>query len=200
MNHALQVNVRKCSGRRNPNLQEPLEVLGRVLYRAKIGDRATLEQFRFWVVGSLAGRDQSTAVHIAPFIVAGLVLALACARPLNTMGLGEETARALGTNIALTRTVTAVAITLLCGSATAACGPIGFIGLVVPLLVRTVTGPDQRWLIPYSAVIGPVVLLTGDVVGRIIARPAEVQVGIMTAAIGGPVFVLLVRRIRIAQL
>jgi iron complex transport system permease protein len=89
---------------------------------------------------------------------------------------------------------------MLCGAATAACGPIGFVGLVVPLAARVITGPDQRWLLPYSAVLGPVVLLTCDIVGRIIARPGEVQVGIMTAALGGPAFVFLVRRVRMAQL
>jgi iron complex transport system permease protein len=163
-------------------------------------DRQTLDQFRFWAVGSLAGRDATVMVQVVPFIVVGLVVGLACARPLNAMGLGEETARALGTHVGWTRAMTALAVTLLCGAAVAACGPIGFIGLVVPLAARTITGPDQRWLIPYSALLGPIVLLACDVVGRVIARPGEVQVGIMTAAIGGPAFVLLVRRVRLAQL
>jgi iron complex transport system permease protein len=163
-------------------------------------DRQTLDQYRFWAVGSLSGRDEAIMVQVAPFIVVGLLVALACARPLNTLGLGEETARALGTNIGWTRAATALAVTLLCGAATAACGPIGFIGLVVPLAARVITGPDQRWLLPYSAVLGPVVLLSCDIVGRVIARPGEVQVGIMTAAIGGPAFVVLVRRVRMAQL
>lgn len=163
-------------------------------------DRQTLDQFRFWAVGSLAGRDLDTVAQVAPFIIVGLVLALAAARPLNTLGLGEDTARALGTNIGFTRALTALGVTLLCGAATAAVGPIAFIGLVVPLAARMITGPDQRWLIPMSAVLGPIVLVACDVVGRVIARPGEVQVGIMTAAIGGPTFVLLVRRVRMAQL
>ncbi len=175
-------------------------LLGALTSAVVLLDQATLDQFRFWVVGSLAGRDQDVLVQVLPFIVVGLVVGLGCARPLNALGLGEETARALGTRVGWTRAATALSVTLLCGAATAACGPIGFIGLVVPLAARAVVGPDQRWLLPYSAVIGPIVLLVCDVVGRVIARPSEVQVGIMTAAIGGPAFVLLVRRVRMAQL
>jgi iron complex transport system permease protein len=163
-------------------------------------DQQALDQYRFWAVGSLAGRDESTLFDVLPFIAVGLMLSLALARPLNTLGLGEETARALGTRVGWTRVWTAVAVTLLCGAATAACGPIGFIGLVVPLAARAICGPDQRWLVPYSAVLGPVVLLSCDIAGRVVARPSEVQVGIMTAAIGGPAFVILVRRVRMAQL
>ncbi len=175
-------------------------LLGALTSAVVLLDQATLDQFRFWVVGSLAGRDQDVLVQVLPFIVVGLVVGLGCARPLNALGLGEDTARALGTRVGWTRAATALSVTLLCGAATAACGPIGFIGLVVPLAARAVVGPDQRWLLPYSAVIGPIVLLVCDVVGRVIARPSEVQVGIMTAAIGGPAFVLLVRRVRMAQL
>lgn len=175
-------------------------LLGALTSAVLVLDQQTLDQYRFWVVGSLAGRDMSTLFGVLPFIVVGLVLALGCARPLNSLGLGEDTARALGTRVGWTRAATALGVTLLCGAATAACGPIAFIGLVVPLAARSFTGPDQRWLIPYSAVLGPVVLLTCDIVGRVIARPSEVQVGIMTAAIGGPVFVMLVRRVRMAQL
>lgn len=163
-------------------------------------DQQTLDQYRFWAVGSLSGRDETVMMQVLPFIVVGLVVGLACARPLNALGLGEEAARSLGTRVGWTRIATAVSVTLLCGAATAACGPIGFIGLVVPLAARAIVGPDQRWLLPYSAVLGPFVILVCDVVGRVIARPGEVQVGIMTAAIGGPAFVVLVRRVRMAQL
>lgn len=163
-------------------------------------DQRTLDQFRFWVVGSLAGRDQDVLVQVVPFIAVGLVVALCCARPLDALSLGEDAARALGTRVGWARTGTALAVTLLCGAATAACGPIGFVGLVVPLAARSVVGPDHRWLVPYSAVLGATVLLGCDVVGRVVGRPSEVQVGIMTAALGGPAFVLLVRRVRMAQL
>ena len=163
-------------------------------------DQATLDQFRFWIVGSLAGRDASIASQLTPFIAVGLVLAFGVTRQLNALALGEEAARALGTKVGLTRAVSVLAITLLCGAAVAAAGPIGFVGLVVPHVVRSWFGPDQRWLVPACALAGPVLLLSCDVVGRIIARPGEVQVGIMTAAIGGPAFVILVRRTRMAQL
>jgi iron complex transport system permease protein len=163
-------------------------------------DRATLDQFRFWAVGSIAGRDTSVAGQVWPFIAAGLLVAIGAARQLNALALGEDAARALGTKVGLTRTASVVGVTLLCGAAVAACGPIGFVGLVVPHMVRVWFGPDQRWIIPASALAGPVLLLFCDVVGRIIARPGEVQVGIMTAALGGPAFVLLVRRTRMAQL
>lgn len=163
-------------------------------------DRGSLDRYRFWAVGSLAGRDGAVLARVTPFLLVGLLLALALTRPLNAMALGEDAARALGTDVGATRAATAVAVTLLAGAATAACGPIGFIGLTVPHAARAVCGPDQRWLIPYSALLGPIVLLGCDVLGRVIARPAEVQVGIVTAALGGPVFVLLVRRARMSKL
>jgi iron complex transport system permease protein len=163
-------------------------------------DEATLDRFRFWAVGSLAGRDGDVAGQVAVFIAVGLVVAVGLARQLNALALGEETARALGTHVGVTRALSVLAITLLCGSAVAAAGPIGFIGLVVPHVVRTWFGPDQRWLLPGSAFAGAALLLSCDTLGRVIARPGEIQAGIMTAAIGGPVFVMLVRRTRMAQL
>ncbi len=175
-------------------------LLGSLTGAVVLVDQATLDAFRFWAVGSLAGRDLSVVAQLGPFVAAGLLLALAVARPLNAVALGEEAAAALGTSLGRTRALTALAVVLLCGSATAAAGPIIFIGLVVPHVVRMFFGPDQRWLLPACAVAGPVVLLIGDVAGRVLARPGEVQVGIMTALVGGPVFVALVRRTRLAQL
>jgi iron complex transport system permease protein len=175
-------------------------LLGALTSALVLLDQQTLDQYRFWVVGSLAGRDHDVLMQVLPFIAIGLVVGLGCARPLNALGLGEDTARALGTRVGWTRAATAMAVTLLCGAATAACGPIAFVGLVVPLGARAVVGPDQRWLLPFSAFLGPILLVTCDTVGRVVARPSEVQVGIMTAALGGPAFVLLVRRVRMAQL
>lgn len=163
-------------------------------------DQDTLDAFRFWTVGSLAGRDLSVASQLSPFVLVGLLLALGLTRSLNAVALGEEAARALGTRLGRTRALAAVAIVLLCGAATAAAGPIIFVGLVVPHVVRLFFGPDQRWLMPACAVAGPIVLLAGDVLGRVVAPPGEVQVGIMTAALGGPAFVLLVRRSKLAEL
>lgn len=163
-------------------------------------DQATLDQFRFWAVGSLAGRGTEVGGQVAPFMLVGVVLALGAARQLNAMALGEDAAKSLGTRIALTRVISVLGITLLCGSAVAAAGPIGFVGLVVPHAARVWFGPDQRWLLPASGLAGAALLLFCDTIGRIVARPGEVQVGIMTAAIGGPAFILLVRRTRMAQL
>ncbi|MEU8623026.1 iron chelate uptake ABC transporter family permease subunit [Streptomyces sp. NPDC048623] len=163
-------------------------------------DSAALDRLRFWTVGSLADANADTVRRVAPFILVGAVLALLIARPLNAMELGDDTARALGAHLDRTRIIAMVAVTLLCGAATAACGPIVFVGLMVPYMVRSVTGPDMRWILPYAAVLAPVLLLGSDIVGRVVARPAELQVGIVTALVGGPVFIRLVRRKRMAQL
>ncbi|OIJ64536.1 FecCD family ABC transporter permease [Streptomyces mangrovisoli] len=170
------------------------------LQAVMITDDAALGKMRFWTVGSLATATDTTILQVLPFLGAGMVLALLLARPLNAVEMGDDTARALGANLNRTRALSMLAATLLCGAATAACGPIVFVGLMVPHVVRSFTGPDLRWILPYAAVLSPVLLLGSDVVGRIVARPAELQVGVVTAVIGGPVFILLVRRRRTAQL
>ena len=138
--------------------------------------------------------------QVLPFLVIGVLIALASTPGLNVMSLGDDVARSLGTNIALTRTVGIVAITLLTGAATAACGPIAFIGLVVPHIARVVTGPDYRWLVPYAGLMGGVMLLVADVIGRVVVRPGELQVGIVLALFGAPFFIALVRRRKLASL
>lgn len=163
-------------------------------------DTAALDKMRFWTVGSLATATMKTVEQVAPFLIAGALLALALARPLNAVALGDDQARALGARLTRTRVLAMAAVTLLCGAATAACGPIVYVGLMVPHAVRAITGPDLRWILPYSAVLSPVLLLGADIVGRIAARPGELQVGIVTALIGGPVFIHLVRRRKMAQL
>jgi len=165
-----------------------------------VSDQRTLDSFRFWVVGALAGRGADVAWQVAPFIAIGLVLAIANAPALNLLGLGEDVARGLGQRIWPARVVGLTAITLLCGAATAACGPIAFVGLVVPHAVRAVTGPDHRWLIPCSVLLGAALLLSADVLGRVVARPGELQVGIVLALVGAPFFIALVRRRRTASL
>jgi iron complex transport system permease protein len=165
-----------------------------------IRERTALDAFRFWIVGALAGRDAEVVVQVAPFVVVGLVLALLNAPALNVLGLGEDVARGLGQRVWLARGTGLAAITLLTGAATAACGPIAFVGLVVPHVARAVTGPDHRWLVPYSALLGVVFLLLADVLGRVVARPGELQVGIVLAVVGTPFFLVLVRRRRLVQL
>jgi iron complex transport system permease protein len=163
-------------------------------------DIATLDQFRFWAVGSLAGRDADVVRQVAPFIVTGALLALVSGRLLNALSLGEDVARSLGQRVGVARALSLVAVVLLCGASTAAAGPIAFVGLVVPHVARAVTGPDYRWVLPYSAIFGAVLLLGADTIGRVIARPGEVQVGIVTALVGAPFFIALVRRRKLAEL
>ncbi|MEN8653165.1 iron chelate uptake ABC transporter family permease subunit [Streptomyces sp. 21So2-11] len=163
-------------------------------------DSAALDRLRFWTVGSLASANAEVIGKVWPFIAAGVLLALLIARPLNAMEMGDDAARSLGAHLTRTRVLAMLSVTLLCGAATAACGPIIFVGLMVPHLVRAITGPDIRWILPYAAVLAPVLLLGSDVVGRVVTRPAELQVGIVTALVGGPVFIHLVRRRKMAQL
>ncbi|MEU5319526.1 iron chelate uptake ABC transporter family permease subunit [Streptomyces sp. NPDC021056] len=170
------------------------------LQAVMITNEAALGKMRFWTVGSLSSASESTILQVLPFLTAGTLLALALARPLNAMEMGDDTAKALGANLNRTRALSMLAATVLCGAATAACGPIVFVGLMVPHVVRSFTGPDLRWIMPYATVLSPVLLLGADVIGRIVARPSELQVGIVTAILGGPVFIFLVRRRRTAQL
>ncbi|MGW2308517.1 FecCD family ABC transporter permease [Actinomadura luteofluorescens] len=157
-------------------------------------DTASLDRMRFWTVGSLASAQGYTVVRVAPFVLAGLVAALLLARPLNAMAMGEDAARSLGAHPGRVRIAAIVTVTLLCGAATAACGPIIFVGLMVPHLVRALTGPDLRRLIPYCAVLSPALMLAADVFGRVIVRPSELQVGVVMVVAGGPVFLYFVRR------
>jgi len=170
------------------------------LQAVMITDQAALGKMRFWTVGSLTSASESTILQVLPFLAGGTILALALARPLNAMEMGDDTARALGAHLNRTRALSMLAAVVLCGAATAACGPIVFVGLMVPHVVRSFTGPDLRWILPYAAILSPVLLLGADVIGRVVARPSELQVGIVTAIIGGPVFIFLVRRRRTAQL
>ena len=163
-------------------------------------DLATLNVLRFWLVGSLAGRSLTVAGQVWPFIAAGTVAALVSGRLLNGLSLGDEVAQSLGIRLARARVFVGMSAVVLAGAATAAAGPIVFIGLTIPHLARAITGPDYRWVLPYSAVLAPALLLGSDVIGRVVARPAELQVGIVTALIGGPFFVALVRRRRLAEL
>ncbi|WOC12984.1 FecCD family ABC transporter permease [Gordonia sp. MP11Mi] len=156
-------------------------------------DTASLDAWRFWQVGSTEGRGWDVIVATLPFIVPGLILAVASGFYLNILSLGDDIAHALGTRVRQARIVGIVGITLLVGAATAACGPIVFLGLVAPHVARFITGPDYRWIVPYSALIGGLLLVGSDVIGRVIARPGEVQAGIILAAIGAPFFIVLVQ-------
>jgi iron complex transport system permease protein len=171
-----------------------------IIYGIVLTDTKLLQQYNFWSVGALGGRGRTQLETAAPFILAGLVIALLLARSLNALALGDDSARALGARVARTRIAGAVAVVLLCGSATAAAGPMYFLGLTVPHTARAICGPDQRWVLTYSAVLGAALLLISDVVGRVIVRPGELQAGVVLAVIGTPVFIALVRGKRIAAL
>ncbi|WEK06822.1 MAG: iron ABC transporter permease [Candidatus Devosia phytovorans] len=155
---------------------------------------------RSWQIGGVGGATLDRILPVLPFILIGLAISLLSARRLNSLALGDELAAGLGENVAWTRFVAAFGAILLCGATTAACGPIGFVGLVVPHFCRLQFGSNYRWLLPFSAVGGGVLLLGADIIGRIIARPAELDVGILTAFIGAPFFVWMVRRHRLREL
>ncbi len=174
--------------------------IGAVTGMVLISHEPTFLRFRYWTVGSLQGRGMDVLFAVLPFIAVGLVLALLLARPLNAIALGEDAARGLGANIALSRVGAAAAVVLLAGAATAAAGPIAFVGLAAPHIVRAITGPDHRMLLPAVLVVAPAVLLTADLAGRVAVAPAELQTGIAAAVLGGPLFVALVRSRRMASL
>ena len=159
-----------------------------------LADRKTMESFRFWQVGTIGGRGFDVLLTGLPFLVVGALLALTGARLLNTLALGEDLARGLGRRTTRDRLVIALAIVLLAGTATALAGPIAFVGLVVPHVVRSLVGPDYARVLTFSMLAGAALVVVADTVGRIVLPPSEVQVGVMAAAVGVPVFIALIRR------
>ncbi len=157
-------------------------------------DQKSLNALRFWNAGSVAGVGFDVIWPVSGFIGVGLVLALSTLPSLNLLNLGDDVARGLGVNIVLSRAVGIVAVTLLAGAATAACGPIAFLGLMVAHVARYLTGPDYRWLVPYAGLLGAVVLLVCDIVGRLVVRPGELEPGVVVALLGAPFFAVLVWR------
>lgn len=163
-------------------------------------DPQVLNRYRFWSSGSLAGQDTSTILQVLPFLAAGGALALSLAPALNNLALGDDVAASLGRRLRLIRAQGVAAVILLTGAAVAVAGPILFVGLVVPHAVRALIGPDQRWLLPLTAVLAPCLLLAADIAGRVVARPQEIDVGLVAAFLGAPFFIALVRRRRLAEL
>lgn len=152
------------------------------------------DYLRFWDVGSLAGRPVAIAAAVAPFIAVGVGLAAVVARSLNAVALGDDLARALGTDLTRTRVLALCSVVLLAGAGTAAVGPIGFVGLMIPHLARWVVGPDQRWILAFTVICAPILMLGADIVGRLVVRPGELRVGIVTAFLGAPVLIWFVRK------
>lgn len=156
--------------------------------------------FRLWQIGGVGGASFDRIGQVLPFLVVGFVICLVSAKALNSLALGEELAAGLGERVALARGTAALGAVVLCGAATAVAGPIAFVGLVVPHACRLLAGVDHRWLLPFSALLGAALLTAADVAGRVVARPAEVDVGIVTALIGAPFFIWIVHRQKVRAL
>lgn len=171
-------------------------ILGSIASTLVLLDASTLDEYRFWLVGSLAGRGTSTLTAVAPVIVVGIVLAVACSRLLDALALGDDAAQALGVELRRARILAGAAVIVLTGAAVAAAGPIAFVGLAVPHAARALSGPRASWLLPFSGALGAVLLVTADVLGRIVSRPSELQAGVVTALVGAPVALLLIARAR----
>jgi iron complex transport system permease protein len=156
-------------------------------------NQRTLEEIRFWLAGSVAGRDLNLLLQVLPYILVGLVLSLAIARQVTTLSLGDDVAAGLGQRTGWVKGLAAIGVVLLAGSAVAIAGPIGFVGLVIPHIVRFFVGVDYRWILPYSIIFGAILLVSADIAARLVLRPQEIPVGIMTAFVGAPFFIYLAR-------
>jgi iron complex transport system permease protein len=174
-------------------------LLGALTNAILLADSVTFAEYRFWAVGSLVGRA-ADLLPLLPFLVTGALLAVALGPSLNVLSLGDDAARSLGQRVGLTRAVAATAVVLLVGAAVAVAGPIGFVGLIVPHVARAITGPDYRWVLPFSVLLAPILLISADIIGRVVARPAEIEVSIVTAIIGTPFLVALVRQRNFTEL
>lgn len=159
-----------------------------------------MESFRFWQIGGVGGATWDRITIVLPFLIAGTLICFVSARGMNSLALGDDIAAGLGANIARTRMFAAVGSIVLAGAATAIAGPIAFVGLVVPHVARILIGTDHRWMLPFAALGGAGLLVGADIIGRIIARPQEVEVGIVAALIGAPVLIWLVRGQKMREL
>lgn len=169
-------------------------VLDGIGFVVRLRNPRAFDNMRFWDAGALDGRSLEVAAAISPFIALGAALCVIVSRSLNVTALGEDLAKSMGGNVARTQALSLIAVTLLAGAATAGAGPIGFVGLMVPHAVRRFTGPDWRWILAYACFVAPALLLGADIVGRVIIRPAELPAGIVTAFLGAPVLIWLIRR------
>jgi iron complex transport system permease protein len=155
---------------------------------------------RSWQIGGVGGATIEAITTVLPFLAVGALICFGCARALNSLALGDELAAGLGERVAYVRALASLGAVLLCGAATAVAGPLAFVGLVIPHLCRLLVGVDHRWLLPFSALTGAALLTVSDIVGRIIARPEEIDVGIITALVGAPFFIYIVRRQKVREL
>ncbi|MDJ1115216.1 FecCD family ABC transporter permease [Microbacterium dauci] len=159
-----------------------------------------MDEFRYWQIGNVGRASWETMAVVAPVLLIGALVAILCASALNALALGDDLAVGLGVHVGRIRLIAAIAGVALCAAVTAVAGPIGFVGLMVPHIVRMVSGPDQRWLLPLSAVGGAILLVLADTIGRVIGFPSEVEAGIVTAFLGAPVLIVIARRTRLKGL
>lgn len=162
-------------------------------------DQGTLDSARFWLAGALGGRTLEAFATVAPLMVTALLIGVGLGRSLNTMGLGRDVAIALGQQPRKLLVVATVTVVLLAAGAVACAGPVGFVGLAVPHMIRGLMGPDYRWILPACLPAGAALLLFADVLGRVIAAPGEVEAGVITTIIGAPFLVYIVRKARLAR-
>ena len=175
-------------------------VLGALVSTIMLPDDRVFQAFRFWQVGSIGSATWDNISLISPFLIMGFIISMFISRYLNNLALGDEAATALGTNVVITRSVGALASVLLCGATTALAGPIGFVGLIVPHLIRLIYGSEMEKILPLSFLGSGILLLVSDLIGRIIGSPGETEVGIITAVLGAPVFIFAIRKGRVKSL
>ena len=175
-------------------------VLGSLVSTIMLPNNRVMEAFRFWQVGSIGSATWENIMLISPFLIVGFVISMFISGYLNNLALGDEAATALGTNVVMTRTIGALSSVLLCGATTALAGPIGFVGLIIPHIIRLIFGSEMSKMLPLSFLGSAILMLVSDIIGRIISLPGETEVGIVTAVIGAPVFILAIRKGRVKSL
>ena len=175
-------------------------VLGSLVSTIMLPNNRVMEAFRFWQIGSIGSATWENIMLISPFLIVGFIISMFISGYLNNLALGDEAATALGTNVVMTRTIGALASVLLCGATTALAGPIGFVGLIIPHIIRLIFGSEMSKMLPLSFLGSAILMLISDVIGRIISLPGETEVGIVTAVLGAPIFILAIRKGRVKSL
>ena len=175
-------------------------VLGSLVSTIMLPNNRVMEAFRFWQVGSIGSATWENIMLISPFLIVGFIISMFISGYLNNLALGDEAATALGTNVVMTRTIGALSSVLLCGATTALAGPIGFVGLIIPHIIRLIFGSEMSKMLPLSFLGSAILMLISDVIGRIISLPGETEVGIVTAILGAPIFILAIRKGRVKSL
>jgi len=174
--------------------------LGSFVSTIMLPNNQIMNSFRFWQVGSIGGASMESIKLLLPFFIIGFILSILISQSLDNLALGDELATSLGTNTLLIRILGAFAGVLLCGATTALAGPIGFIGLMVPHIIRSILGNNMKVVLVFSVLIGAIILLGSDIIGRVIGYPSETEVGIVTAILGAPVFITIIRHTKVNAL